>query len=138
MTSASINNSYQDYVNNLPQNIPLKAAQSFVISSVLQMTISGGLLAAGIVSGSLAAVASLVEACVRPIFKKIFPENLYIAHIISYGLAHGVTLGFCNILLPWVGISLKVTPIVIDLILFYCLNYGYGSRNEACAFTSLS
>ncbi len=62
------------YLDTIPKNTAKVAAINFLVLSVISTAITGHLLT-GLIRGSIAATATLIQGAVTPIFSKLFDRN---------------------------------------------------------------
>lgn len=115
------------YSKKFPSNVPLRALQGFVITTAIRLIFAVPLKKAAII-GALAAAATLVEAVTRPIMRSIFPNHAWIASSVQCIIPSVITLSAASAILPWVGLSYKVS--LLSCVLMLALNHATFQHNE--------
>ncbi|NGX41622.1 MAG: hypothetical protein KR126chlam4_01465 [Candidatus Anoxychlamydiales bacterium] len=122
----------REYVNKFPTKLPIKAAQSFVATGVISL-ISGCSAVVALLAGSIAILASTIEALTRPIIKSIFPENRLIGLSIQICITQMMALGLIGVAAPWLGVTYKISALLLPLIVWIALNNDFYEKNTAQA-----
>ena len=126
--SANLLAIHRGYVNDFPAEVPTKAAQGFVVTAAVSL-ISGRAADVSFLGGAIAATASVIEALTRPIVRGIFPDNPFIAKSIQICVPKLVALGLAASLAPWIGVTYKMTNVLIPLVAWVALNDSFYERN---------
>lgn len=106
-------NDYKNYyVNNFPTDVLTKAAQGFTASTILRVVFDNVVAKkvafngnAALLTGAMAATATIVEAVTRPMVRATLPDwpdflrlvQIYSSRIITLGLAYSIS--------PWIGVN---------------------------------
>lgn len=117
-----------NYTQNFPAEVPIKAAQGFIVTATINL-LNGYNCNVALVGGTVAAIATIIEAVTRPIIRAIFPENPNIAKFIQIVIPKMMALGLAAAVAPWVGISYKMTSILLPVIAWLTLNERFYERN---------
>jgi hypothetical protein len=117
------------YINKIPTELPNKAVQSFVVTGVICL-ISGTSAVVALLGGSIALLASTIEALTRPIIKSIFPNNHFIGYAIQIIFPPMAALGLVSLAAPGIGFSYKITGILLPVLAWISLNNSnwYGEN----------
>lgn len=126
--SQSLSNIQNNYVKKFPSEVPVKAAQGFVVTAIIKLLV-GSASNVALAGGALAAAATGIEAATRPIIKNIFPENPEIAKCIQFFIPKMLTLGLASTIAPGISISYKMTSILLSLIAWVAFNNRFYERN---------
>lgn len=126
--SANLLAIHRGYVNNIPTEVPIKAAQGFIVTAAISL-ICGRAARVSFLGGAIAATASLIEALTRPVIRGIFPDNPFIAKSIQICVPKLVALGLAGSIAPWIGVTYKMTSILIPLLAWIALNDRFYERN---------
>ncbi len=126
MSTATIQNNY--YVRNFPTEVPMKAAQGFIATAVVNLMV-GSAANVALIGGALAVTATLIEAVTRPIIRAVFPQNPLIARIIQIIVPQALAFGLGVAAAPWIGLSYKLSSSIIGFIAWLVLNDGWYNRN---------
>lgn len=129
---SSITGFLDNYARGIPYQVPARAAQSLIITATTVVTISlivghaanVALLRGAIISGAIAALATIIDGVIRPIINAIFKDK-NLVFFIQMAIAFCLTASIS----PWMGFSNKVTivTIIINQIAWTVLNDGcYG------------
>jgi|GEM_PF-2164380 len=129
--SINLTTTQNNYVKNFPQNTPLKAAQGFIVTSLIHLT-AGVAGKAAFLGGAVSATATLIEAVTRPIIETIFPKDSIITTCVQLVLAVTLTTTLATAMVPWVGVAHKMTSSSIPILAFIVLNSN-AHENEALA-----
>lgn len=122
-----------EYINRIPTELPTKASQAFVITGVMSLC-CGSTLVVALLGGSIALLASAIEALTRPIIKSIFPNNTFIGKAIQIILPEMTAFGLADIAMPWVGFSYKITGLLLPILAWLSLNNSnWYEENRAIA-----
>ncbi len=126
---SNLNVIQNNYVKNFPAEVPVKAAQGFVVTAIIKLLVgsAGNVALAG---GALAAAATGIEAVTRPIIKGVFPENPEIAKCIQIFIPKMLTLGLASAIAPGISLGYKMTSILFSLIAWAAFNNRFYDRNE--------
>lgn len=122
----------REYVDDFPRKLPIKAAQSFVATGVISL-ISGCSAVVALLAGSIAVLASTIEAVTRPIIKSIFPKNPTIVRAVQIFIPGMIAFGLADIAAPWIGLTYKMTSFLLPLLAFFSLNQNWYEKNKAMA-----
>lgn len=128
--SASLIAIQNNYVQNFPTEVPTKAAQGFIATATISL-IAGCASSVALLGGAIAATATIIEAITRPIIRAIFPETPFIAKLIQICIPKMMALGLAASIAPWIGVSYKMTSILLPLIAWITLNDRFYDRNVA-------
>lgn len=116
------------YINDLPEQVPVKAAQGFVATAAIHV-LMGGVAKVALLGGAIVATATLIEAVTRPIIRAIFPEHPFIGRIIQISVPKIAALGIAIAIAPWIGIAYKTTNFLLPLLAWLTLNNNFYERN---------
>jgi hypothetical protein len=136
--SGSLSAIRTNYIQNFPTELPMKAAQGFIATTVISL-ITGCAPSVALLGGTIAATATIIEAITRPIIRAIFPETPFIATSIQIFIPQMMALGLADSIAPWIGTSYKTTSILLPLLAWISLNgislngisNGFYGRNVA-------
>ena len=128
--SANLLTMHRYYTNNFPNEVPTKATQGFIVTAAIGL-ITGRAAPVSFLGGAIAATATLIEAVTRPIIKAVFPDIPFIAKCIQISVPKLMALGLAGSLIPWIGISYKITSVLIPLLAWLALNDRFYERNVA-------
>lgn len=120
------------YMENFPTKMPLKAAQGFLVSATVRL-ITGCTLSLALFGGGIAAMATLIEAITRPIFRDVFPRTPNVAIAVQIIISLTMGLSLASAIAPWIGLSYKTTSFLLPLIATFCLNQDFYAKNEGLA-----
>ncbi len=96
--------------------------------------VSGSTLLVALLGGSIALLASTIEALTRPIIKSIFPKNNSIGKAIQIVFPEMAAFGLANIAMPWVGFSYKINGLLLPILAWLSLNNSnWYEENRAIA-----
>ena len=106
-------NDYKNYyVNNFPTDVLTKAAQGFTISTILRavfdnvvdkkVPFNGN---AALLTGAMAATATIVEAITRPMIKASLSNCTDLLRIVQIYSSRIITLGLAYSISPWIGVE---------------------------------
>jgi hypothetical protein len=126
--SVSLNTFQDSYARSFPAEVPMKAAQGFIVTAAISL-IAGNAANFALLGGAIAATATLIEAIARPFIQAVFPDNPLIGSAISIVVPNMIALGLAASLVPWIGISYKVTSSVLSLLAWLVLNQQFYHRN---------
>ncbi|HEY5234881.1 MAG TPA: hypothetical protein VIJ14_01785 [Rhabdochlamydiaceae bacterium] len=126
--SVSFNTFPDSYVRNIPAEVPLKAAQGFIVTAAISL-IAGNAANIALLGGAIAATATLIEAIARPFIQAVFPDSPFIGMAISIFVPNMLALGLAASLAPWIGISYRVTSSFISILAWLALNQQFYQRN---------
>ena len=126
--SANLLAIHRSYVNDFPTEVPAKAAQGFIVTAAISL-IAGRAANVSFIGGAIAATASVIEALTRPVIRGIFPDNPFIAKSIQICIPKLVALGLAGSLAPWIGLTYKITSVLIPLLAWIALNDRFYERN---------
>lgn len=116
------------YIENFPTEVPVKAAQGFIMTATIGL-IAGCAGSMALLGGVIAATATIIEAITRPIIRAIFPENPFIATFIQMSIPTAIALSLADAAAPWIGMSYKMTSFLLPLIAYIALNQQFYERN---------
>ncbi|KKM60242.1 hypothetical protein LCGC14_1543810 [marine sediment metagenome] len=122
----------REYVNKFPTKLPIKAAQSFVATGVISL-IAGCSAVVALLAGSIAILATTIEALTRPIIKSIFPKNPFVGLFIQICIPEIMAFGLIGVAAPWLGVTYKVSALLLPLIAWLSLNNDFYEKNTAQA-----
>lgn len=128
--SATLTSIQNNYMQNFPTEVPIKAAQGFIVTATISL-IAGYASSIALLGGALAAITTIIEAVTRPIIRAIFPEVPIIAKLIQICVPQMMVLGLADLIAPWIGVSYKMTSILLPLIAWIALNDKFYERNVA-------
>lgn len=126
--STTFNTIQNNYIQNFPAEVPTKAAQGFIATATISL-ISGSGTSVALLGGVIAATATLIEAITRPIIRAIFPETPFIAKCIQIFIPQMIALSLAASIAPWIGLSYKITTIILPLLAWIALNDRFFERN---------
>src|SRR5580704_13076427 len=95
----------ENYFTRIPDQVPLKAAQSFIATAAINAVFGTPINA--VLGGAIAVTASLIEAVTRPIIEATFPSNSEIALAIQIVVPNLLATGLFISLAPWIGVTYK-------------------------------
>lgn len=130
--SPNLNNVRSDYVDRFPNEVPIKMAQSFLVTATICL-VSGGVANVALLGGAIAATATVIEALTRPIIKSVFSRTPIIARCIQVVIPQLMALRFSVLLTPLIGVSYKATSFALPFIAWIILNEGYYETNTGMA-----
>jgi hypothetical protein len=116
------------YIENLPTEVPTKAAQGFVVTAVINL-LYGSASNVALVGGAVAATSTIIEAATRPVIRAIFPENPRIAKFTQIVIPKMMALSLAASAAPWLGVTYKISTILMPLIAWITLNEGFYEKN---------
>lgn len=129
--SVSLSSIPNSYIRNFPDEVPIKAAQSFVVTAVINLIV-GQTAKMAVLGGTIAMTATLIEAITRPIIRGIFPDNDFIAKSIQICVPAIAALGLATALAPTIGLTYKVSSFLLSLLAWLTLNNNrFYERNVA-------
>lgn len=117
MTSLTL----QNYVNQLPKDIAIKAAQGAIVTATISLCF-GAALPVALLGGTIAATATLIEALARPLIATIFPNNSFIRHCAQVIIPCGLALKLATSATPWLGIGYKTSVVALSFLATLILN----------------
>lgn len=120
------------YMDNFPTQLPQKAAQGFVASTVIHLAMEHTVEAA-LFSGGLAVLASTIEAATRPILKEIFPDIDLMVIFASVAIVNLSVTSFALATAPALGITYEAANLLLEVIAWLALNHGAYHDNVAFA-----
>lgn len=126
--SVTLSSIQSNYIKNFPAEVPIKAAQGFIVSVAINL-VAGAASNMALVAGAIAATATIIEAVTRPIIKAIFPENPKVATVIQVTMSKTIALGLAASVAPWLGVAYKTTSVFIPIIAWLVLNDRFYERN---------
>ena len=129
----SLNAIQKSYIRNFPTQVPMKAAQGFVVTLVINLIANNHPSNVALLGGAIAATATVIEALTRPIIKAIFPEHPLITRLIQVITPKVIALSLAASVAPWIGVSYTTTSFVLPLIAWIILNEGFYENNVAMA-----
>jgi hypothetical protein len=97
------------YVNNFPTDVLTKAAQGFTASTILRATFDGVIrkgpfnVNEALLTGAMAATATVIEAVSRPIIKMFLPKSFQSYGLICYSRI--TTLGLAYLISSRTGVN---------------------------------
>lgn len=128
--SVALRSIQNQYMQNFPSQVPTKAAQGFIVTTVINL-VKGATGSMALLGGAIAVTATLIEAVTRPIITAVFPKHPTIARCIQIITSTMIALGLAASLAPWIGVVYKTTSIVMPLLAMLLLNDGFYEKNEA-------
>lgn len=117
-----------NYVQNFPTLIPRKAAQGFIATAAIAIIV-GGSFKIAMISGTLAATVTIIEAVTRPIIRSIFPEYPQFAKCIQIFFPKVIAFSLLQAVAPWLIVSYTVESIIVSLAGWYFFNYDFYENN---------
>lgn len=126
--SPVVTSRYNQYVQNLPTEVPRKAAQGFAITATIQL-ISGSSRNTSIFAGAMAATSTIIEAVTRPIIRAIFPNYPTIAQWIQMLIPRAIALGLASTVSPWIGVSDQIATSLLPILAWWALNGNFYEAN---------
>lgn len=126
--SVSLGVIQNNYMQSFPTEVPTKTAQGFIITATINL-LNGYNCSVALVGGAIAAIATIIEAVTRPIIRAIFSENPNIAKFIQIVIPKMMALGLAALVAPWIGVSYKMTSVLLPIIAWITLNEGFYERN---------
>jgi len=127
---AILNHIQNNYIQELPGEIPQKVAQSVIVTVAISL-FSGATRNIALLGGAIAGTTTVIEAVTRPILNAIFPENPMVVRCIQIVAPRLMALGLAASLAPWLGVAFQTDGIVLPLIAWFVLNDRYVERNVA-------
>lgn len=121
-----------DYVQNLPKEVHVKAAQGFTVTAVLSL-LAGASTNVALLRGGLAVAATLIEALTRPIIKLIFPDNPFIAACIQVILPNIIVVSLAVSMAPSAFIVYTTTTLILNFVAWIALNNRFYEKNVGMA-----
>lgn len=115
-------------MDDFPTEVPTKAAQGFIATATISL-FTGCAGNVALLGGAIAATATIIEAVTRPIIRAIFSENPRIAKFIQICTPKMMALGLAASIAPWIGVSYRMTSILLPLIAWVTLNERFYERN---------
>lgn len=124
-----------DYYQHMPTNIPQKAAQGFLLTAAVCLILGGGSVGVAVLGGSIAVTATIIEALIRPVLRKIFPNHPMLRDFMRFGIPITAAFGLAGALVPLVEVSYQTTSLLVSLIGFLAFNPSSEERQgRALAF----
>lgn len=120
------------YRQTFPTELPQKAAQSFLVTVGITL-LGGAAMNVALLAGAMALSVSVIEAVTRPIIRAVFPENPFIAECFQIIVPTALVLNAALALAPMIGITYKITSIILPFIAWICLNERFYEKNIAMA-----
>lgn len=117
------------YKRDFPKEVPIKAAQSFIITAALNLVVAESSVKVTLLGGALAVTSTLIEAVTRPIIKAVFPQNQFIGVCIQVSVSKVIVLGLAIAIAPWIGVTYKISTAILPFIAFIALNEEFYKRN---------
>ncbi|OGN56579.1 MAG: hypothetical protein A3D96_04825 [Chlamydiae bacterium RIFCSPHIGHO2_12_FULL_44_59] len=131
LNTVTLRTMQDSYVRKFPAEVPIKAAQGFIATTVIHLLL-GSASSLALLGGTIAAVATIIEAITRPIINTIFPEHKVIAQCIQIVMPKMMALGLASSRIPWLDTTTStVTFLLVNLIAWPTLNYRFYERNVA-------
>lgn len=121
-----------NYIQNFPTQVPIKAAQSFVATALINV-MTGSASTIALAGGCLAATATIIEAVIRPIIKNIFSEHPSIATMTQIIIPTTIALSLAPALVPCFGVVYKTTSVLLPLLAWMTLNQNFYKNNVGMA-----
>jgi hypothetical protein len=130
----TLKNIQHDMYHHFPKKVPLKALQGFLLTTGVNLCI-GSSYRITLVEGSVAVLATLIEAVTRPLIRRIFPENPVVAKVFQNMSSVLGATGLANAVSPWTQVTITpmmaLFPIWITLFAF---NKHAFEKNEAMTY----
>lgn len=130
---SAISSFLDTYVQQFPERVPLKMAQSFVASSAIHL-LFGASVNVTLIGGAVAALATVVEAIARPVFKSIFPEHSWVASNVSILAAYSIAICAANAVAPWLRTADAIGVFGMALFGALLFNDDYFEKNDGFMF----
>lgn len=116
------------YMDNFPTEVPKKAAQGFIVTAAINLC-SGFSTHVALLGGAIAATATIIEAVTRPIIRSVFRGNRFVAKFIQLAVPQAIALGLATSVVPWIGVSYKMSSYLLPLIAWISLNDRFYESN---------
>jgi hypothetical protein len=126
--TAILNTFKNNYIENFPKEVPLKAAQGFIATGALALFL-GATAKVALVGGAIAVTSTLIEAVTRPIIKAVFAENPRVGVCIQVLVSKMASISLAAAVAPWVGVVYQTNLFIFPLIAWISLNEGFYTRN---------
>ena len=130
--STSLSAIQNNYIRNFPAEVPIKAAQGFIVTAAINL-IAGRAGNVALFGGAIAATSTMIEAVTRPIIRSIFQDHRTIAIFIQIFFPKMIALGLAASIAPWIGVSYKMNSFLLPLIAWIALNHDFFNRNVGMA-----
>lgn len=121
-----------NYIQNFPSQVPIKAAQSFIVTALINV-MTGSASNVVLAGSCLAATATIIEAVIRPIIKSIFPQNPCIATMTQIIIPTTIALSLAPTIAPCLGVVYKTTSILLPILAWMTLNENFYENNVGMA-----
>ena len=120
MAMEALDNMYIKIGQFMPNNALVAAQKSFLYSGGIVTIISGGNIAAGVLVGSLAALASLIDSVISSVIRSLFDGRDHLNWYEDYGKRIAVLTITSLLVCPFLGLVVNVVAtvavtIIIDL-----------------------
>ncbi len=122
-----------EYLGTCPEKIPIKAAQGFLLTGILRL-LTGATKGVALLTGTVAAIATLVEAVTRPIIQTIFANYPNITWLFQMTASLLVAVSLTAYVAPWAGITYAIDEIAFPFlsgVIMGFLNQGSISQKNA-------
>lgn len=130
--SANLTMIRNNYIRDLPSEVPAKAAQGFIATATIKL-IAGASGKIALAGGAIAVIATMIEALTRPIIRAIFPNQSLITQAIQIVVPKMMALGLVSTFAPWAALSCEVHSFGLSVIAWLALNNGFYQRNVGMA-----
>lgn len=134
--AATFPRSFEDYLQKVPQDLWAKMALGAVVSATLALTLAAPPLAL-VSSVAMSALASLIDAAIRPLIRPLFPDNIaWCGAIVNILLAITVAKNLVSLAFPAQSLLRHFTPLhlLLGCVLNFQINPNFYGENRTWLF----